>query len=102
MEENLSFQLMLRVLQRLFRVGKGGGALKPGFSPMNMALLYQYTFLVIATAFVAIMFIRLSQCLPQYKSKRRKKLSTFNLKTMVIFGSGKYRMHCITSVGVQG
>jgi bacteriorhodopsin len=80
---------MLRVLQRLFRVGKGGGALKPGSGPMTIALLYRYAFLAIATAFIAIMFIRLSQCLPQYKNKRKKKLSTFNLKTMVIFGSGK-------------
>lgn len=42
------------------------------------------------TLVLGILLIRLLQCLPGQKIKRKKRLNTFNLRTMIIFGSGTY------------
>jgi hypothetical protein len=56
--------------------------------PNNLQSLRTFSVVLFTTGFIALLLMRLSQCLPQYKMKRRKKLNVFNIRTMVIFGSG--------------
>lgn len=54
----------------------------------DLILFEKYVLMILVTILVATVLIRLSQCLPQFKTKRRKKLSSFNIRTMIVFGSG--------------
>jgi hypothetical protein len=80
---------MLRFLTKLSHVGGNSGFSKfLSWLPNNLQSLRTFSILLFTTGFIALLLMRLSQCLPQYKMKRKKKLCVFNIRTMVIFGSG--------------
>ena len=71
--------------------GRENRLLNTAAVPSNLPTLLRFILIVIVTITIAVLFIRLSQCLPQFKSKRKKRVHGFNVRTMVIFGSGELR-----------